>query len=94
MRQYDLIFVVQPDLDEATLASVVEKVKDLIKTSNGEVVNTHNWGTRRLAYPVRKLHEGTYYFFEVKMDAAAGVELKRNLRFVEQIMRFILKRVG
>jgi len=87
MREYELIYVVQPDLDEVTLVSVIERVNDLIKTSNGEIIKTERWGKRKLAYPVRKLNEGFYIFSSMKLDPSASIELKRNIKFIEQIIR-------
>jgi len=92
MREYELVYIVQPDLDEATLTSVVECVDELVKNNNGEVVKTDHWGNRKLAYPIRKLTDGYYVYMKIKLDPESNAELKRNLKYVEQVMRYIVKR--
>lgn len=92
MREYELIYVIQPDLDEATLESVVDRVNELIKTNKGEIVKTDRWGKRRLAYPIRKLKEGNYIFSLIKLEPESDAELKRSLKYVEQIIRFSILR--
>lgn len=93
MRDYELIYIVQADLDEATVATIIERVDGLVKANDGEVVKTERWGKRKLAYPIRKQNEGLYVFMQIKLDPTAGVELKRNLKYVEQVLRFIVKRL-
>lgn len=90
MRQYELIYIIQADLDETTLESVIDRVETQLKNNNGEVIKTERWGKKKLAYPIRKMSEGLYVFSLVKLDPASGVELKRNLGYVEQILRFSL----
>jgi len=92
MRDYELIYVIQPDLDEATLESVVDRVNELVKTNKGEIVKTDKWGKRKLAYPIRKLNEGNYFFSLIKLEPEADSELKRSLKYVEQIIRFSILR--
>jgi len=55
MREYELIYVVQPDLDEATLVSVIDRVNDLIKASNGEIIKTERWGKRKTGIPCAEI---------------------------------------
>jgi small subunit ribosomal protein S6 len=90
MREYELIYIVHPDLDESAFNDVIERVTNWIKESGGEVVNTDLWGNRTLAYPIRKQTEGQYVFMEIRIEPQFGVELERNLRFLEPVMRFSL----
>jgi small subunit ribosomal protein S6 len=88
MRDYELIFIVHPDLDETAFNELVERVRGWITDGGGEVVKTDLWGKRRLAYPIRKQAEGQYVFIQTRFKAEAGAALERNLRFVEPIMRY------
>ena len=88
MREYELIYIVQPDLDEATLTSVIERIETLVKDAKGEIVKTDLWGKRKLAYPIRKLNEGFYVFSKINVDPATIVEINRNIKFIEQVIRF------
>lgn len=90
MRDYELIYIVHPDLDENAFGDVVERVQSWITASGGEIKKMDVWGKRRLAYPIRKLNEGQYVLVEAQIDASATSELERNLRFLEPIMRYSL----
>ncbi len=92
MRDYEVAFIAQPDLDEASLNALIEKTKSWISATGGQVVNIDNWGRRRLAYPIRKQQEGQYVFVQAQMSAAATREVERNLRFTEQVLRFLIVR--
>ncbi len=90
MREYELIFIVHPDLDENAFNEVVNRVRSWIVEGGGEVVKTDLWGKRKLAYPVRKQTEGQYVFMQPKMNTTYCAQLERNLRFLEPILRFEL----
>jgi len=90
MRDYEVVFIVHPDLDENALKGVIEKVQTWITDSGGSVVKTDNWGKRRLAYEIRKQREGQYVFIQTQMAPTFTNELERNLRFLEPVMRFLI----
>lgn len=87
MREYELIYIVQPDLDETTLTSVMERVDTLVKDSQGQTVKTDLWGKRKLAYPIRKMNEGFYVFSKISIDPAAIIEVNKSIKFIEQVIR-------
>lgn len=94
MNEYELVYIVQADLDEAALSAVIDRVNDLIKANNGEVKKSERWGKRRIAYPIRKMNEGFYVLANYLLDPLADTELRRSLKYIEQILRFIIKKVG
>lgn len=90
MRNYELVFIVHPDLDDVALNDVVEKVSGWITESGGSISKVDLWGKRKLAYAIRKQNEGQYVFFKTQIDPSFGATLERNLRFLEPVMRFLL----
>ncbi len=92
MRSYEVAFIAQPDLDEASLNTLIEKAKGWVASSGGQVTNVDLWGRRKLAYPIRKQKEGQYVFLQTQMSAEATREVERNMRFTEQILRFLVTR--
>jgi small subunit ribosomal protein S6 len=90
MHNYEVVFIVHPDLDEANFQGVIEKVKGWIAGAGGAIAKTDIWGKRRMAYQIRKQREGQYVFIEAQMPAAFSNELDRNLRFLEPVMRFLI----
>jgi small subunit ribosomal protein S6 len=90
MREYELVFIVHPDLDETALTDVVEKVRGWITEAGGSVSKVDLWGKRKMAYAIRKQKEGQYVLFRTQLEPSFGATLERNLRFLEPVMRFLL----
>jgi small subunit ribosomal protein S6 len=93
-RPYEVTFIVRPDMDEAAFTSVVDKVKGWITAAGGAITQTNIWGRRRLAYPIEKLTEGQYVLLLANLPAASLASLERDLRLSEEILRFLIVRVG
>ena len=89
MRQYELIFIVHPDVDENALTEVVNRIQSWITDDGGEVTNTELWGKKKLAYPINKQEEGQYILMHTTMAPTFGAELERNLRYLEPVMRYL-----
>ena len=90
MRKYELICVIQPDLDEAAFNGVVEKVKGWISDSGGTIDKVDVWGRRKLAYIIKKQREGQFVLLNMTMNPSATSDLERNLRYQEPIIRHML----
>lgn len=90
MRDYELMFIVHPDLDDTALSDMVKRVSAWITDDGGTIAKTDLWGKRQLAYPIRKVNQGQYVLLQVNMDPNAGTKLERNLRFQEPILRYML----
>jgi len=90
MRDYEIVTIFQPDLDEALLNANIDKIKSWISDSGGSIEKVDLWGKRRLAYPIRKQLDGLYVLLKVQMAPAFTSELDRNLRFQEPLMRFMI----
>jgi len=93
MHNYELVCIVQPDLDETAFNEAVEKVKGWISDSGGNVSKVDVWGKRRLAYLIRKQREGQYVLLNLSLPPAATTDLERNIRFLEPVMRHMLTAV-
>jgi small subunit ribosomal protein S6 len=93
MRKYELVCVIQPDLDEAALNGVLDRVKGWITESGGSVDKVDVWGKRRLAYEIRKQREGNYVLIDLSIPPTATSALEQNLRYTETLMRHLLTSV-
>ncbi|MBI4770532.1 MAG: 30S ribosomal protein S6 [Chloroflexi bacterium] len=71
MRSYEVAFIAQPDLDDSSLNTLVEKAKGWVAATGGQVTQVDVWGRRRLAYPIRKQKEGQYILMQTQMTSAA-----------------------
>jgi small subunit ribosomal protein S6 len=94
MRKYELVCIIQPDLDETAFNGVVDRVKGWISESGGSVDKVDVWGRRRLAYHIHKQREGQYVLLNVSLSPTATAGLERNIRFQENILRHMLSVVG
>lgn len=90
MRDYELVFIVTPEFDEAATADIVDKVKSWITESSGSIESVEEWGRQKLAYLIRNHKEGQYYLFKIKLEPAAVATLERNFRLQESILRFLI----
>jgi len=90
MRQYELILIVQPDLDEETTTGVIDRVKTMITDNGGEILKTDVWGSKQLAYEIQDFRQGFYVYMDVEFAPEFGNELKQSLRYIEPIIRYML----
>lgn len=90
MRNYELMYIVHPELDETAFNDLVQKVNGWITEAGGTINKVDIWGKRQLAYPIRKQKEGQYVLVHLQMAPSFGADLERNLRFQEPVMRFSL----
>ncbi len=91
-NSYEMIYIIQPKLDEDGINGVNERVTQAITGQNGEVVSTEKWGQRKLAYPINNHFLGYYVLHNVKMPPSAVTEVERVLRLNEDVIRFLVVR--
>jgi small subunit ribosomal protein S6 len=90
VRDYELMYIVRPDVDEDGLRAAIDSVKALITGQGGESRKTTNWGKRRLAYEVKHLRDGHYVIVEMRLDGAKVAEIERALRIHDAVFRHLL----
>jgi small subunit ribosomal protein S6 len=90
MRRYELTFIVEPSKDEEGVTGVVDRVSQFVSDIDGNVTSVDVWGRKTLAYPINKQREGTYVRLEADMPPANLVELERNLKLLEPVIRYLL----
>lgn len=94
MRDYELVFIVSPEVAEENLPAAVGKVTQFVTAGGGTVADVQPWGKRKLAYPIRRFTEGNYFVAQLKLEPKAAKELERGLRISEEVIRHLLVRVG
>ncbi|MCC8138044.1 MAG: 30S ribosomal protein S6 [Clostridiales bacterium] len=92
MNKYELAVVVNAKLEDEDRAATMEKVKDLIARFGGTVTEVEEWGKRRLAYEIRKMREGYYYFVRFEADATCPAEVESRIRIMENVIRYLCVR--
>ena len=94
MRQYELMIILDPDLEERTIQPSLDKFLSVITKGDGTVDNLELWGKRRLAYDINKKSEGIYAVVNFTAESATAKELDRQLGLNESILRTKLLRPG
>jgi small subunit ribosomal protein S6 len=93
MRDYEVVIILQPDLDETAVGEAIERVKSWITDAGGSIEKVDLWGKRRLAYRIRKQRDGIYVLIQAKIETSFTAELERNLQLFETVMRFMITRM-
>ena len=89
MKQYELTFLIHPDL-EMNVDAVVNKVKDLVNTNGGEVTKEVNEGKKKLAYAIKGQEYAVYYYLEVELPAEAPAKISGVLNITDEVLRYLL----
>jgi small subunit ribosomal protein S6 len=87
MRQYELMVILDPEVEERTVAPSLEKYLSVIKTDGGSVDNVDIWGRRRMAYDIKKRSEGIYAVVDFTASSDTAKELDRQLGLNEAVLR-------
>lgn len=92
MRHYEMMVIAHPDLAEESIVTTIDTIQEWVSSSEGKVVKVDNWGKRKFAYPIQKIKDGTYLLFNIELEASAVVELERQMRLSENILRHLVVR--
>lgn len=94
MRQYELMMILDPEMDERNLQPTLEKMLAVVTKDGGSIDTMDIWGRRRLAYEIRKQAEGIYAVVTMSSESATAQELDRQLGLNEQVLRTKLLRLN
>ena len=87
MRHYEVMIILDPSLDERTVAPSLENYLNVIRTAGGSVEKVDVWGKRRLAYEINKHSEGIYALLDLNSEPDAVKEMDRQLSLTESVLR-------
>ncbi len=92
MNQYEVMYVLDPALDDSARAEMINRFSDLVVKNGGEVDRIDEWGKRRLAYVIRYKNEGYYVLMYIKGPSELPRELERNMRIADNVLRYLVVR--
>jgi len=87
MRRYEVMVILDPDLEERTVAPSLDQFLKVIRSDGGSVEKVDIWGRRRLAFEIRKKAEGIYAVIDLAAEPASVKELDRQLNLNEAVLR-------
>ncbi len=94
MRHYELMVILDPELDDRTVAPSLDRMLTVVTKDGGSIDKVDVWGRRRLAYDINKKSEGIYAVIDMTAEPATALELDRQLNLNEAVMRTKLLRPG
>jgi small subunit ribosomal protein S6 len=86
MRHYEIVFLVHPDQSEQVPA-MIDRYKEMITGSNGNIHRLEDWGRRLLAYPINKIHKAHYVLMNIECSAETLKELTEAFRYNDAVIR-------
>ena len=89
MTNYELMFIIDPTIEDEKKEAAVETVKGIIE-ADGTVSEVDTWGMRKLAYPIQKKNEGYYVVIQFEASPELPKELDRRLKISDFVMRHII----
>jgi small subunit ribosomal protein S6 len=92
-RIYEVVFIIQPDADEAEVMKLSEAIQKIITDQGGHIAKIDMMGRRRLAYEINHRREGSYVLLEVEGSGKEIAELERRMRVNDRILRYMTIRV-
>ena len=93
VREYEVVMILSPALDEAQAAGALERLQRFITDRGGEMTSQEPWGMRRLAYPIQRFNEGNYSLTRFTIDGEHTRELSSSLNISEDVLRHLLVKV-
>lgn len=94
MPSYELIYIVNPNISEEVLPDSINKVNDIVAKAGGSVVETIQWGRKKLSYPIKKFTEGSYILSKVETDTTSIRKIDTNLKMNDDVLRHLVIRAN
>ena len=92
MNKYELALVVNAKLEDEARDAVVEKAKGYVTRYGGTITEVEEWGKKRLAYEIQKMHDGYYYFIQFEAGSDAPAQLESHMRILDNVLRYLIVR--
>ena len=92
MNQYEVMYVIDPALEDSARSELINRFSDLVKKNGGEVDRVDEWGKRRLAYAIQYKTEGYYVLMYIKAPSELPREIERNMQINDSILRYLTVR--
>lgn len=96
MRDYELMVVLDPNLEETGIEALTSRIGNLVAQRGGSVESVESgppWGRRRLAYPIGRYRDGFYIFSRLRLPPNVATDIERTLKLTESVIRHLLVRV-
>ena len=90
MNKYELVLILDPTIEESQLAEKFSRLEEILKSQEASIIDTIEWGKRKLAYPIKKKDNGIYRIYRFDAQPHVITEIERRIKLDEQVMRFLV----
>ncbi|MFD2679659.1 30S ribosomal protein S6 [Bacillus seohaeanensis] len=90
MRKYEVMYIVRPNIDDESKKAVVERFDNVLTTNGAEIIESKDWGKRRLAYEINDFRDGFYQLVTMNAKTEAVNEFDRLAKISDDIIRHIV----
>lgn len=94
MTKYQMLYIIENDLDQEGKDAIIDKISAIIEELEGEVISVDKWGSRKYAYPINFKNEGYYVLTTFNAPATAPAEIDRRMRIDDKIVRQLITKEG
>lgn len=89
MKKYELMYIIRPNIEEDAKKALVERFDDILTSNGAEIIESKEWGKRRLAYEIEDFRDGYYHIVKVNAGSQAIDEYTRLANISEDIIRYV-----
>lgn len=90
MKKYEIMYIIRPNIEDEAKKTVVERFDNVLATQGAEVIESKDWGKRRLAYEIEDFRDGFYRLVTVNASPEAVQEFDRLAKISGDIIRHIV----
>lgn len=94
LREYELTIIARADLPESESSKLIGKYEKLMTSDGGEILQKNNWGTKKLAFPMKKAFRGNYVNYDFIGTAGNLAEMERLMRIDDDVLRYMSVYIG
>jgi small subunit ribosomal protein S6 len=89
VRRYETIFILRPDTGDSQIKETIKRLEGIVSQGGGEVIESEEWGSRELAYLIRRERRGYYVRLDYVSQGPVMNEVERNLKIAEPVLRYL-----
>ena len=89
MRRYETTYILRPNLGESQFTEIIERTNDIIKNDGGAIIHLEQWGSKKLAYEIKKETLGYYIYFDYAAPGTTVHEMERIFRIDDRVLRYL-----
>lgn len=90
MKKYEIMYILNADLEETARKEEMEKLHAILTSAGGEILDVNEWGVKDLAYPINDLLKGYYVVIKVNSEQAGLLEFSRLVRINNNVLRHLV----